>query len=311
MSPRRSRRRFIGTRARTSTASSLEGRSGALLGEDVVEAGSGDLVFKPRNQWHTFWNAATRRAGSSSSSHPPASRSTSRSWWRWVAVARRRRRRLRRSPTATGRGAGRLDPAADRALRAPERESRSREAGHARGSCGHDFAAVCRYGSRTRQIGSPCARWGSVPARRVVTHRVTHRVRPGLVGCGSARHLRSAGRCSSTATSPCTMTPRTSPPEWRRTPGSPGLLPSTHVAALGTWRSGPRRPAPSALAAASIDASDRDNRIDDVSRSSGAQRRVRSARALSFMERSLTGGADPHPRATRGVPSHDRAVGHT
>ena len=30
---------------------------GALLGDDVVEAGPGDLVFKPRNQWHTFWNA--------------------------------------------------------------------------------------------------------------------------------------------------------------------------------------------------------------------------------------------------------------
>src|SRR3954468_4676863 len=35
----------------------LEGRMGALLGDDVVEAGAGDLVFKPRNQWHTFWNA--------------------------------------------------------------------------------------------------------------------------------------------------------------------------------------------------------------------------------------------------------------
>ena len=35
----------------------LEGRLGALLGDDVVEAGPGDLVFKPRNQWHTFWNA--------------------------------------------------------------------------------------------------------------------------------------------------------------------------------------------------------------------------------------------------------------
>ena len=35
----------------------LEGRMGALLGDDVVEAGSGDLVFKPRDQWHTFWNA--------------------------------------------------------------------------------------------------------------------------------------------------------------------------------------------------------------------------------------------------------------
>ena len=35
----------------------LEGRMGALLGDDVVEAGPGDLVFKPRGQWHTFWNA--------------------------------------------------------------------------------------------------------------------------------------------------------------------------------------------------------------------------------------------------------------
>jgi gentisate 1,2-dioxygenase len=30
---------------------------GALLGDEVVEAAAGDLVFKPRNQWHTFWNA--------------------------------------------------------------------------------------------------------------------------------------------------------------------------------------------------------------------------------------------------------------
>ena len=35
----------------------LTGRMGALLGDDVVEAGPGDLVFKPRDQWHTFWNA--------------------------------------------------------------------------------------------------------------------------------------------------------------------------------------------------------------------------------------------------------------
>src|SRR4051794_647994 len=34
-----------------------QGRMGALLGDDVVEAGPGDLVHKPRNQWHTFWNA--------------------------------------------------------------------------------------------------------------------------------------------------------------------------------------------------------------------------------------------------------------
>ena len=35
----------------------LEGRMGALLGEDVLDAGPGDLVFKPRGEWHTFWNA--------------------------------------------------------------------------------------------------------------------------------------------------------------------------------------------------------------------------------------------------------------
>ena len=35
----------------------VEGRMGALLGDDVVYAEPGDLVFKPRGQWHTFWNA--------------------------------------------------------------------------------------------------------------------------------------------------------------------------------------------------------------------------------------------------------------
>lgn len=34
----------------------LEGRMGAKLGDDVVYAEAGDFVFKPRNQWHTFWN---------------------------------------------------------------------------------------------------------------------------------------------------------------------------------------------------------------------------------------------------------------
>ena len=35
----------------------VEGRVGALLGDEVAEGGPGDLIFKPRNQWHTFWNA--------------------------------------------------------------------------------------------------------------------------------------------------------------------------------------------------------------------------------------------------------------
>ena len=30
---------------------------GALLGDDVVYGEPGDFIFKPRDQWHTFWNA--------------------------------------------------------------------------------------------------------------------------------------------------------------------------------------------------------------------------------------------------------------
>ena len=40
----------------------IEGRMGALLGNDVVYAEVGDLVFKPRDQWHTFWNAGDEPA---------------------------------------------------------------------------------------------------------------------------------------------------------------------------------------------------------------------------------------------------------
>lgn len=35
----------------------LQGTLGALLGDEVVTAGPGTWVFKPRRQWHTFWNA--------------------------------------------------------------------------------------------------------------------------------------------------------------------------------------------------------------------------------------------------------------
>lgn len=35
----------------------LEGSVGALLGDEVLIGKPGDLIFKPRNQWHTFWNA--------------------------------------------------------------------------------------------------------------------------------------------------------------------------------------------------------------------------------------------------------------
>jgi mannose-6-phosphate isomerase-like protein (cupin superfamily) len=35
----------------------LAGTFGALLDDDVVTAEPGTWVFKPRGQWHTFWNA--------------------------------------------------------------------------------------------------------------------------------------------------------------------------------------------------------------------------------------------------------------
>jgi mannose-6-phosphate isomerase-like protein (cupin superfamily) len=40
----------------------LEGRIGAVLGEDEVFGDTGDLIFKPRGQWHTFWNAGDEPA---------------------------------------------------------------------------------------------------------------------------------------------------------------------------------------------------------------------------------------------------------
>jgi len=40
----------------------IEGRVGALLGDDVLIGGPGDLIFKPRHQWHTFWNAGEQPA---------------------------------------------------------------------------------------------------------------------------------------------------------------------------------------------------------------------------------------------------------
>lgn len=34
----------------------LEGRVGAILGDHEIYAEPGDLLFKPRGEWHTFWN---------------------------------------------------------------------------------------------------------------------------------------------------------------------------------------------------------------------------------------------------------------
>jgi len=40
----------------------LTGRIGAVLGDDEVFGGPGDLIVKPRGQWHTFWNAGDEPA---------------------------------------------------------------------------------------------------------------------------------------------------------------------------------------------------------------------------------------------------------
>jgi mannose-6-phosphate isomerase-like protein (cupin superfamily) len=40
----------------------VHGRIGAVLGDDEVVAEAGDLLFKPRDQWHTFWNAGDEPA---------------------------------------------------------------------------------------------------------------------------------------------------------------------------------------------------------------------------------------------------------
>ena len=40
----------------------LRGKVGALLGDEVVYGGPGDLIYKPRAQWHTFWNAGDEDA---------------------------------------------------------------------------------------------------------------------------------------------------------------------------------------------------------------------------------------------------------
>lgn len=35
----------------------LEGRVGGVFSGEEVYANAGELVFKPRGEWHTFWNA--------------------------------------------------------------------------------------------------------------------------------------------------------------------------------------------------------------------------------------------------------------
>jgi quercetin dioxygenase-like cupin family protein len=40
----------------------LEGEVGARIGDQILQAGAGDYVLKPRKIWHTFWNAGPEPA---------------------------------------------------------------------------------------------------------------------------------------------------------------------------------------------------------------------------------------------------------
>jgi mannose-6-phosphate isomerase-like protein (cupin superfamily) len=40
----------------------LEGRVGVQLGDQIVYGKVGELIFKPRGQWHAFWNAGDEPA---------------------------------------------------------------------------------------------------------------------------------------------------------------------------------------------------------------------------------------------------------
>ena len=40
----------------------LRGRVGAKLGDRIVYGEAGDLILKPRGEWHTFWNAGDEEA---------------------------------------------------------------------------------------------------------------------------------------------------------------------------------------------------------------------------------------------------------
>ena len=40
----------------------VSGKLGAKLGDRIVFAGPGEVLVKPRDQWHTFWNAGDEEA---------------------------------------------------------------------------------------------------------------------------------------------------------------------------------------------------------------------------------------------------------
>src|ERR1700730_11972382 len=56
------RHQCTATAARTNTATSCRAASAPLSGKKSSTGPPGDLIFKPRGQWHTFWNAGDEPA---------------------------------------------------------------------------------------------------------------------------------------------------------------------------------------------------------------------------------------------------------
>jgi len=79
----------------------LHGRVGAQLGEEIVYGDAGDLIAKPRGQWHTFWNTGDEEARLLETSRRRASSATSTRWSRSPGVAGPTPDWPRRSASAT------------------------------------------------------------------------------------------------------------------------------------------------------------------------------------------------------------------
>ena len=158
----------------------LEGRMGALLGDDVVHAEVGDLVFKPRNQWHTFWNAGDR-ALPDPRDHLP-----------------RRVRALFRSDGG-GDGLARLRPATDGRARRPlrARNPARQHPGAVRRARTHAPDAPGQPLTRRLARCASCARVAAIVSFPRLTRsgravsRGSHGLR-GLAGCRARRGAPSA-----------------------------------------------------------------------------------------------------------------------
>ena len=79
----------------------LEGRVGALLGDEEVFGETGDLIFKPRGQWHTFWNAGDTPARILEMISPGGLEEAFREMGRFRGSRSRRRSRRSRPATAS------------------------------------------------------------------------------------------------------------------------------------------------------------------------------------------------------------------